>query len=114
MLDKLKSGFKRIINLSRYQTKTSTDKPNQYLDNLIDLSFQGVNRLFVFSFENNAHWTTSSLYFFPAVERKDYNVMTDGKNFFDERVKNNLKTYDIIQKIALCQGDNYKTGCLLE
>ena len=55
MLDKLKSGFKRITNLSRYQTKTSTDKPNQYLDNLIDLSFQGVNRLFVFSFENNAH-----------------------------------------------------------
>ena len=40
--------------------------------------------------------------------------MADGKNFFDERVKNNLKTYDIIQKIALCLGDNYKTGCLLE
>ena len=31
----------------------STDIPNQYLDYLINPSFQKVNRLFVLSFENN-------------------------------------------------------------
>ena len=40
--------------------------------------------------------------------------MIDGQNFFDEPVKNNLKTYDNIQKIATSQGDDYTTGSLLD
>ena len=31
---------------------------------------------------------------------------------FHQPVKNNLITYDSIQKIATGQGDDYKTGCL--
>ena len=46
------------------------------------------------------------------MEIKDYNVMIDGQNFFDEPVKNNLRTYGSITKIATGQGDDYKTGCL--
>ena len=42
---------------------------------------------------------------------KDYNVMIDGRNLFDQPVKDNLITYDNIQKIATGQGDDYKTGC---
>ena len=38
--------------------------------------------------------------------------MADGQNFFNQPVKNNLITYDSIQKIATGQGDDYKTGCL--
>ena len=40
--------------------------------------------------------------------------MIDGKNFFDQPVKNTLRTYDSIQKIATNQGDNYTTGCWLD
>ena len=36
--------------------------PNLYLDYLIDPSFQGVNRLFVLSFEDNAHQTSYKQY----------------------------------------------------
>ena len=36
------------------------------------------------------------------------------ENFFDQLVKNNLKTYDYIRKIATSQGDHYTTGCLLD
>ena len=39
--------------------------------------------------------------------------MIDGKNFFDHRVKNNLRRYDKIRKIAAGQEDDYTTGCLL-
>ena len=35
-------------------------------------------------------------------------------NFFDKSVKNNLITYDNIQKIATGQADDYTTGCLLD
>ena len=40
--------------------------------------------------------------------------MTDGRNFFDEPVKTNLRAYDNIWKIATGQGDDYTTGCLLD
>ena len=45
---------------------------------------------------------------------KDYNVMIDGRNFFNQPVKNNLLTYDNIRKIATVLGDYYRTGCLLD
>ena len=40
--------------------------------------------------------------------------MTDGQNFFDQPVKNNLITYGNIRKGLICQGDDYTTGCLLD
>ena len=40
--------------------------------------------------------------------------MMDGQNFFDQPVKNNLRTYDNIQKIATGQGDDYTTVCLFD
>ena len=52
LLQQLNSGFKRPINWSKYQTKVSTQVPNSYLNFLIDPSFQRVNRLFVWLFEN--------------------------------------------------------------
>ena len=51
LLEQLKSGFKRTINWNKYQAKVSTERVNQYLDYLIDPSFQGVNRLLVLPFE---------------------------------------------------------------
>ena len=38
--------------------------------------------------------------------------MIDGRNFFDQPMKNYLKKYDDIRKIATDQGDDYATGCL--
>ena len=51
---------------------------------MIDASFRGVNRLFVLSFEDNAVRTGHTGCFLPKVEIKDYNVMINGCNFFDE------------------------------
>ena len=45
---------------------------------------------------------------------KNYNVVIDGRNFFDQQVKSYLRTYDNIRKIAIGQGDDYTTGCLLD
>ena len=40
--------------------------------------------------------------------------MTDGKNFFDHPVKNDKVTFENIRKIAIGEGDDYTTGCLLD
>ena len=40
--------------------------------------------------------------------------MIDGRNFNYQPIKNNLKTYNNIRKIAICQGDDCTTACLLD
>ena len=40
--------------------------------------------------------------------------MIDGKNVFDQPVRNDKVTYENIRKIAIGQGDDYTTGCLLD
>ena len=73
-----------------------------------------MNRLFVLSFENTNGRKSYKRYYLSPVEIKNCNVMTDGGNFFDQPVKNNLRTYDNIQKIATSQRDDYTTGYLLD
>ena len=40
--------------------------------------------------------------------------MIDGKNFFDQPIKNNKVTFENIRKIAIGHRDDYTTGCLLD
>ena len=40
--------------------------------------------------------------------------MIDGKNFFDQPIKNDKVTYENIRKIATGHRDDYTTGCLLD
>ena len=69
------------MNWNKYQSKVSTERLNRYLNRLIDPSFQGLNRLFVLSFEDNAHQASYKQYFFLTVV-KDYNLVINGKNVF--------------------------------
>ena len=64
--------------------------------------------------ENTGGRISYTRFYLPLVEIKNYNVVIDGRNFFDQPVKNNLITYDNIRKIATGQGDDYTTGCVLD
>ena len=103
----------RLINWNKYQSTLEKLPQCRYLNYLIDPSFQGVNRLFVLSFENAKDRTVDKKYI-PNMEIKDYNVFDDGRNFFNQPIKNDLKTCDNIRKIATGQGDDYTTSCLLD
>ena len=92
LLQQLKSGFKRTINWNKYESNIKTFAQNRYLNHLINPSFQGVNRLFVLSFENENDRTSHSNYYLPKVEIKYYNVMIDIKNLFDQPINSELKT----------------------
>ena len=87
---------------------------NKSLNYLINPSFQGVNRYFVLSFEDEDDRTSDSTYYLPKVEIEDYNIMIDGKNVFDQPINSMTKTYENISKIATGQEDDYTTGCLLD
>ena len=114
LLEQLKSGFKRTIDWNKYQTKVLIERQNQYLGFLIDPRFHGVNRLSVLLFENQGDRIVHTGYSLAKVEVKDYNVMIDGKNFFDQPVKSDLRTYDNVWNISTGQGDDYTAGCLLD
>ena len=114
LLQQLKSGFKRVINWNIYFSKPELLAQNPNLNHLVEPSFQGVNRLFVLAFENDIQRTSAKRYYLPNVEIKDYNIMINGENFFDQPIKDNKVTYENIRKIATGQGDDYTTGCLLD
>ena len=86
------------------QTKTSNVN---YLT-----TFNKVNRLLVLSFENEEDRTSFSKYYTPKVEIKDFNVLVDGKSFFDVPVKNKEKAYEKV--IEISKNNDYTTGNLLD
>ena len=114
LVQQLKSVFKKPISWNKYESHIKTFAQNRHLNYLINPNFQGVNRLFVLPFENENSRTSHSTYYLPKVEIKDYNVMIDGRNFFDQPINSMNKTYENIRKIASGKGDDYTTGCLLD
>ena len=92
-------------------------------------SFQCVNRLFVLAFNNTTEDVAGNpinntanrvqrdshrKYFLPRVDITNYNVLSDGRNFYDQPINDQIKKYDEIRKIATGKGDDYTTRCLLD
>ena len=90
---------------------TKQDKTNN-LNYLIDLTFNKVNRLFVLSFETEDDRTSSLKHYATKVKIKDFNVLIDGKFFFDVSVENKQEAYEKITKMS--ENDDYTTGNLLD
>ena len=66
------------------------------LNYLIDSTFSSINRLFILSFENENDRTSFSKYYTRSVEMKKFNVLIDGKSFFDFPIQNKEETYEKI------------------
>ena len=112
LLQQLTSGFKRVISWNKYLSKPELLAQNLNLKQLVEPSFQRVNRLL--ALENNTQRTSAKSYYLPNVELNNYNFMINGENVLRQPVKNNKVTYENIRKIATGQKDNYTTGCLLD
>ena len=79
-----------------------------------------MNRLLFLAFHNTendkkkAERDSHRKYFLPRVDITNYNVLIDGRNFYDQPINDQIKKYDEIRKIATGNADNYTTGCLLD
>ena len=58
--------------------------------------------------------TSNRKYFLLSAEIKNYNVLIDGRNFYNQPNDDLIKQYDQIKKVAIGQGDDYTTGHLLD
>ena len=106
LLQESKSGFKRVINWNKYLSKPELLAQNPNLNHLVEPSFQGINRIFILAYEGDTQRTSAKGYYLPNVEIKDYDIMINGENFFDQPIKNNKVTYENIRKIVTGQGDD--------
>ena len=88
---------------------------NNNLNYLIDPTFMNLNRLFVLSFARTNlgdKGDSFSQYYLPNVEIKDFNVLIDGKSFFDLPIKNEEEAYEKI--IEMSNNKDCTTGNLLD
>ena len=120
LLEQLKSGFKKPIKWNKYRSQMTVQNNNNNLTYLIDPTFTNVSRLFVLSFqriagENNTtkdRRDSFSHYYVPNVRIKDFNVLIDGKSFFDLPVKNEEEAYEKIMDMST--NNDYTADNLLD
>ena len=80
--------------MNKYRSQISVQNNNNNSNYLIDPTFTNVNRLFVLPYERieednieKDYRDSFPHYYIPKVEIKDFNVLIDGKSFFDLPVK---------------------------
>ena len=83
----------------------------------LDPSFQGVNRLFLMAYDRAAGQATRNgqrKYYLPRIDLKKYNVIIDGRNFYDNPIESDIKKYRELKKVMIEKGEDYTTGSLLD
>ena len=117
----LNDGFERSVYWNSYETKPAkVIEQGKNLYELLNASFQGVKRLFVLAYfiadggNDEAGIKSNKKYFLPRGEIKNYNVLIDGRNFYDQPINDIIKQYDEVRKVSTGYGDDYTTGCLLD
>ena len=120
-MKQLSEGFKRSVYQNSYQTKPAKIiEKGKNIFELLNVSFQGIRRLFVLAYvvatgaaNDEAAIKDNKKYFLPRGEIKNYNVLIDGRNFYDQPISDLIKQYEV-RKVSTGQGDDYTTGCLLD
>ena len=79
------------------------------------LNFVEVNRLFVYpNQDTDSKRFENRKYYLPKAIIKKYNVIINGKYFYDQPVDSNIKRYEEIRKVTTGHGEDYTSWCLLD
>ena len=112
-------GFQRSIYWNEYKTKEQNEDAANNVFKYINLdpSFQGVNRFFVMAYlrgGNNPDRNNRQKYYLPRSNLNKYNVIIDGRNFYDNPIESNIERYRELKKVMIGKGEDYTTGSLLD
>ena len=53
-------------------------------------------------------------YYLPRIDLKKYNVIIDGRNFYDNPIESDIEKYRELKKVMIGKGEGYTTGSLLD
>ena len=113
-------GFQRSIYWNEYKTKEQTEDGNansvEYIN--LDPFFQGVNKLFLMAYSrvdnNQATRNGQQKYYLPRIDLKKYNVVIDGRNFYENPIESDIEQYRELKKVVIGKEEDYTTGSLLD
>ena len=118
----LSKGFERTVAWNECKSKiervTIPQYDNMFRRTTLDTSFQGVSKLFGAAYETddierNANTEESRRkYYLPRAEIKDYNVLINGRNCYDQNVNSSIVRHNELLKMATARSEDYSTGCL--
>ena len=112
-------GFQRSIYWNEYKTKEINENADANVFKYINLdpSFQGVNRLFVMAYNRaNGQPTRNGQqkYYLPRIDLEKYNVIFDGRSFYDNPIESDIEKYRELKKVMIGKGEDNTTGSLLD
>ena len=118
-IEQQNKGFQRSIYWNEYKTKEINEDADANVFKYINLdpSFQGVNRLFVMAYNRaNGQPTRNGQQKlnFPRIDLEKYNVIIDGRNFYDNPIESDIEKYREFKKVMIGKGEDYTTGSLLD
>ena len=118
-IEQQNKGFQRSIYWNEFNTKEINEdidaKVFKYIN--LDPSFQGVNRLFVTAYNRangqpTRNWQQK--YYLPRIDLEKYNVIIDGRSFYDNPIESDIEKYRELKKVMIGKGEDYTTGSLLD
>ena len=118
-IEQQNKGFQRSIYWNEYKTKEINENADANVFKYINLdpSFQGVNRLFVMGYNRVDGQPTRNgeqKYYLPRIDLNKYNVIIDGRNFYDNPIESDIEKYRELKKVMIGKGEDYTTGSLLD
>ena len=119
-IEQQNKGFQRSIYWNEYKTKEQTENANANVCKYINLdpSFQGVNRLFVMAYstadKNQPTRNGQQKYYLPRIDLKKYNVIIDGRNFYNNPIESDTEKYRELKIVMIGKGEDYTTVSLLD
>ena len=90
---------------------------------LLNSSYQGVSRLIVAAYPNNGQVRFGNpaqqaavyrKYFTPSSEIKDYNLLINGRNFYDQNISDSIARYNELLKQTTGRSEDCTTGSLTD
>ena len=120
----LSKVFERNVVWSEYKSKIESvnvaASDNNFKRTTLNISFQGVSKLFATAYETNDIKRNANTeesrrrYYLPRAEIKDYNILIDRRNFYDQNVNSSIVRYNELLKMTTGRSEDYSTRCLLD
>ena len=118
-LEQQNKRFQRSIYWNEHKTKEINENSDanvfKYIN--LDTSFQGVNRLFVMACNRVDGQPTRNgqqKYYLSRIDLEKYNVIIDGRNFYDNPIESDIEKYRELKKVMIGKGEDHTTGSLLD
>ena len=118
-IEQQNKGFQRSIYWNEYKTKEINKNADANVFKYINLdpSFQGVIRLFVTAYnrvDGQPNRDVQRKYYLPRIDLNKYNVIIDGRNFYDNPIESDIDKYRELKKVMIGKGEDYTTRSLLD